>query len=52
MNVRSSVAITENFVAAATLQSAIDGAAAVKYPTSGMQGSIIRTVAARFVPDH
>ena len=26
MNVRSSVAITENFVAADTLQSAIDGA--------------------------
>ena len=37
MNVRSSVAITENFVAAATLQSAIDGAA-----TSRMQGRIIR----------
>ena len=42
MNVRSSVAITENFVAAATLQSAIDGAATVKYPTSRMQGRIIR----------
>ena len=52
MNVRSSVAITENFVAADTLQSAIDGAATVKYPTSWMQGRVIRTVAARFVPYH
>ena len=39
MNVRSSVAITENFVAADTVQSAIDAAAAVVLPTTQRQGN-------------
>ena len=44
VNVRSSVAITENFVAADTLQSAIDGAAMVEHPTTREQEVVTAVV--------